>query len=213
MVFECITNRGGYLYSLLKNSEKLSVSLLLPLQILLIYTYIFSLGDTLENWDVKYCFSMPLLRGVADMSLGIMLAYLNTNKRIINYKSVLFNVLSVLSLCLFVVLLFLEETCDKYVLILLPIIILALVEPDSWLYKVFDNKRFAFLGEMSFLIYVVHWGYVYLYGRIVYRMLSSCFGNVPMVINILIFVIGLTLSAYLFKKGVDYVTSLVTKKQ
>lgn len=69
---------GGGLYALLKYNKSLAVNIILPVFILLSYTYIFGMQKSIECWN-KCIFYVPMLRGLADMSIGIMAAKMSSH--------------------------------------------------------------------------------------------------------------------------------------
>ena len=75
---------GGILYALLKWNSRFTISIILPLSALFYYTYIFNEGDCVEYWGADGFIYHPLLRGVADMSIGIVCWHIFSRINIFN---------------------------------------------------------------------------------------------------------------------------------
>lgn len=147
---------GGGLYALLKYNIKLSVNIILPIYVLLFYTYTFSTRDSIEYWD-KGIFYIPMLRGLADMSIGIITAKLALNILPRIQKSrLLFDIISVISFILFLTVFCTSKTYDKYTIILIPIVILNCINKNGILHRIFDRKNFSQLGGLTYEMYLLH---------------------------------------------------------
>ena len=59
----------------------MSIRLIFPLTTLLFFSYAFNYGhgDGLEQWRAVGAFPMPMVRGIADIALGVMLGYIIFN--------------------------------------------------------------------------------------------------------------------------------------
>ena len=90
------------LYWLLMHLPKRYVAYILSTIVIGVYVFVFLLWDgTMEIWTYKSIFYMPLWRGIADMSVGILLGMImgkgNVNKWIDTHK-VCFNMLGIVAL-------------------------------------------------------------------------------------------------------------------
>lgn len=147
---------GGFLYSLLCYNQKLATNIVLPLLALFFYTYIFGQQDSIESWG-KIPFYIPMFRGISDMSLGILVGKLSEKVVIRGSKSlIVYNIVSLICLLLIMIIIFQEKTYDKYVLILMPILIMNCVNEGGILRKLLNRKLFIFLGDLTFEIYLLH---------------------------------------------------------
>lgn len=147
---------GGGLYALLKYNKRLTINIILPLCTLLFYTYIFSKRDSIECWD-KGIFYIPMFRGLADMSIGIMTAKLSLKILPgIKKSSLLFDIISVISFILLLVVFYINKTYDKYVIIFIPLLILNCVNNKGFLYRLLNQKWFSQLGGITYEMYLLH---------------------------------------------------------
>lgn len=147
---------GGGLYALLKYNKPLAVNIILPLYILLFYTYTFGKQPSIECWE-KDVFYLPMQRGLADMSVGIMTAKLSSH--ILSWGGVklkLFNGIALLSLLFTIAIMTLPANEDKYCLVFIPIFLLNSINHKGFIHKIFDHKIFSYLGGMTFEMYLLH---------------------------------------------------------
>ena len=169
---------GGFIYSLLKFNHKLTLSLLLPLSCVLVYSYIFAQGKqtSIEHWECIGPFLIPLWRGFAGIGLGVITLYVFQKKTesFRSYKTLL-NVLSIISFVFILLLIFCKYQNDAYILIFAPILIFALLFEDSWLNRIFQSKLWAILGGISYEMLLVHMAIrspLIYYG--IYKWMSPC---------------------------------------
>lgn len=146
---------GGGLYALLKYNKPLAVNIVLPMFILFTYTYIFGKQKSIESWS-KGVFYMPMLRGLADMSIGIMTAKLSSHILLSGVKLKLFNVAALFSFLFTIVIMTIPETEDKYCLVFIPIFLLDSINPKGLIHKTFNHKIFSALGGITFEMYLLH---------------------------------------------------------
>ena len=150
---------GGLLYSLLRNYPKQSITLIIPVACLWIYGYFFPPGQlvSIERWNSPSGLSMPILRGFADMGLGILLYYVFLRKK--EYFSLhhrLWDILSIISLGFFILLLLFKVQKDVYAIFFLPFFIVELMNEKSCWNKWFSSKFWLFLGGISYEMLLVH---------------------------------------------------------
>ena len=77
----------------------------------------------------------------------------------IERRSTLINVLGIISLLIFVALLFTQEALDKYTIITIPWLLLASVMDHSWLNATLNKIKFDFfswIGRYTLYIYCIH---------------------------------------------------------
>lgn len=150
---------GGIIYAILNNNRHLAISIILPLIVLLTYTYILSYNNGgLEMWGNKYCFHIPLWRGIAGLSLGCLLARFHEIKLqnpTICKKRIL-NLLCIMSLIGSIYVAFSKTHNDRYALFFYSIIILCCFTPDTIVNKLLRSSIWNYFGELSFEMLLVH---------------------------------------------------------
>ena len=98
-----------------------------------------------------------MFRGLADMSIGIMTAKLSLKILPgIKKSSLLFDIISVISFILLLVVFYINKTYDKYVIIFIPLLILNCVNNKGFLYRLLNQKWFSQLGGITYEMYLLH---------------------------------------------------------
>ena len=150
---------GGILYSLLKYNRHLMVNVLLPLYVLFFYTYIFNKQDSIECWE-REVFYIPMLRGLADMSVGIIWGKFSfyALSKISNGggKIKIFNAVSLISLALLLFAFYNKTTFDKYCLVFIPLILLNCICKEGILNRIFSGSISQSLGGITYEMYLLH---------------------------------------------------------
>lgn len=150
---------GAIIYALLKNYHRQAITFFIPLACLIIYGYIFPQGkeQRIECWETINGFSMPIVRGIADMGTGVLLyrIFIQKNATIMAHCRLL-NWLSTISLVFIVMLMMLQEYRDAYIIVFMPVFILGLLNVDSWWNSVFKSRIWLFLGGLTYEMLLVH---------------------------------------------------------
>ena len=184
------------IYSLLKNYGRHVLQFIMPTTCIAIYTLLFSLGDerTFEHWETIYGLNMPLLRGIADMSVGVLLSHiLYTRKSFFIHHIRKVNISSILC-CIFIfIILYVEKQDDAYMLLFIPPFIVGLFCENSLLNKWFTGTVWHFLGGLSYEMYLMH---IVIRGILRYTGLSQLSSYLLIVIYLTLVII----SAYLLKQ-------------
>ena len=151
---------GFLLYGLLDYNKQLTLKVLLPFSILLGFTYLFSKGDSAENFSKFNALSFPLLRGFLEMGTGVLLySFIQELMPMLQRRKVLVMVLSLAAIAVFVIMVLAEKSLDGYLIIVIPLLLLGVLTPDSLLQKAYGccpTKRLAALGTFSLEAYLIH---------------------------------------------------------
>ena len=205
---------GAFVYALLRFDKRLTVSIILPMIVLVGYTYIFSMDKRgrIDSFDLHGGIYTPMLRGVCGMSLGVVLGYIFVLKKqyIQCVKTWVIDALGMISLCLFLIFAIFptSQSYDRYLLIIVPFLLLACFVEKSLFNKLFENKCWAILGGCSWQMLVYH-------GRIIiplYVLLKTAFKfAIPLWLDLLLFsIVCVGVSAF-FKMLVPKITLIVRK--
>lgn len=152
---------GALLYPLCKNWPHISIPALLPSLFLFSMTYLLNIGDgRLECSRVIGPFDCSLLRGLSEMSLGILAAVFWERKAdaVMNSRGGrgLVNALSLLSILGILTLVFIQANYDRYVLLFAVFVIVGCMDPRCILSRIPGAHVWNYLGSLSFEIYLVH---------------------------------------------------------
>lgn len=189
---------GILLYSLLAYNRKLALYVLLPFGIIGIYTLIFGNGLHIvdlfatEN-PLPGAVFLPLARGIADMGLGILLAALWENPAW-KVSAIPLDIAAIAaSIVISAYGFFIKDFYEPHMVLLFSILVMALLNPESFLNKVFNGKVWLFLGGISYEMLLTHIPCRFL--------INYAYSFIPHYRNLwILFYIALTvLTAYLLK--------------
>ena len=191
---------GGYfLYFLISRFRSLATSFILPLLIIFSMTFLFNGRDSIEDFT-KYGFIYsPFMRGVAEMSIGIVLCAF-AHSRYCNFRSLsiyLSRLIDCISMAvlLFTFLCFLLPTAyDKYVLITYPVIILSAIRNRGILYRLFNTSIWNKLGGVTYQMFLIH----AVLGS-VFNNLAEALGIFRGIICFIVYSFVVTFLAFVFK--------------
>lgn len=150
---------GGILFAFLKNNERATVTIILPLIILFYLTYLFGYmkSETVEAWSVHGPISMVLWRGIIEMSIGVLLFHIQHFHPFIGkHSGLIFNCLTILSLVSILAIITMRPFRDKYIYIAVAILIYGCMREDSWLEKICHHALISNLGSLSLDMYLIH---------------------------------------------------------
>lgn len=154
---------GGFLlYGLLEYNERLTIKVLLPVGIIAGFNFLFSLNKlSIENWLAAGAVSLPLLRGVIDMGMGILLFdVIQRNLEWMKLKSKMITFLSLVSLGLFFIMTITQQPLDCLLVIIIPLMLLGILIPDAPLQSIYRRLPMTFLpqiGKLSLEMFLIHY--------------------------------------------------------
>lgn len=154
---------GGFLiYELLKRDESLFLKVISPLIIILTFSLLNSLGGGLENWNTVYGLYLPLLRGCAEISIGVILSkfintrYFNDITKKMNGHKIFTYLIEIISYILLMYLITFKTNYEMYSLFFISILICLANYSNSLTSKLFNNKIFGYFGGITYSMYVNH---------------------------------------------------------
>lgn len=151
---------GAIIYSLLKNCGHKAIAIIIPIMVLLGITYLTSYGDCGLIWREPLEGSpldCNLMRGVLEMGIGVLLAYLYEQKMVsFQNHTFIVNVGGLVGLMGIMLIALSHNNYDTIVLFLVPMLILGCVNTKSWMAKVFRGKAWTRLGGLSMYMYFIH---------------------------------------------------------
>ena len=141
---------GAILFSLLKSFGHKTISVILPLAVLLGITYLRSFGNCGLIWRPQLPgspFDCNLIRGIIEMGIGVILAYVyEIKKESFDRYNTLVNVLGLIGLAGMFLIVCAKRNYDTLSLFLIPMIIVACMQPETIYSKLFKNKVWSWLG-------------------------------------------------------------------
>lgn len=150
---------GGYLlYALLKKNKKDTIHILLPAIIIFTYSILLKEGKGLENWNTINGLYIPLLRGIADMSIGILVANaVNSEywKKLELHIKGLY-VIEIISYILLGILIMLETKYEMTCIIFISILIGATQIDNSLTNRLFNRRIIGNIALLTYPMYLNH---------------------------------------------------------
>lgn len=149
---------GGILYSLLRNFPRKAISLYIPLLCLFGFAFILDNGNhALQNQMNLFGVQSWMIRGLADMGLGIITAYvLQVKFAAFNKRSLYVNILGLLSLFGLFLMMIANGNYDYLAIFFVPLILCSTFIESSWFQKIFKHKIWNKLGGLSMYMYFIH---------------------------------------------------------
>ena len=159
---------GGFLlYGLLEYDGRLTTKVILPFGIIAGYTFLFTKNPaSVESWYALGPVSLPLLRGCADMGVGILLySLIQENPEWCSGKRTWLGVLSLLSLALFALMVISPKSYDGFLVIVVPMMLLGVLIPESPLsgfYRKWQPALLPRIGGLSLELYLIHYPIIHI---------------------------------------------------
>ena len=177
---------GAIIFSLLRNIGHKAIAIIFPLITLFGVTYLKSFGDCGLVWRSQLSGSpidCSLIRGLAEMSLGVLLAYIYEQKYTIldRYRHCV-SVMGLTGLIGMILIACSHNNYDTLSLFLIPMIILACMHPKTLFTIILRDKIWAQFGGMSMHMFFIHTFVATLYYIIASRI--SLMEELPLVISL-----------------------------
>ncbi len=201
---------GGILYSLLRNYNQKAISLIIPLLTFLGFNYMLMNGNhSLSPFCSSFIpgLNTGVVRGVSEMGLGILTAYIIERKidTIIQHIIVI-NLGGVLSVIGYILMFFANGNYDYLALFFIPIIIICCNLPCSLFQKAMSWWLFGWLGSLSMYMYFIH-----LFIAYIFWIWLNHFG-IPAFILVVAYLMSLIIAAYMLKISSEKLSSLLSQK-
>lgn len=194
---------GALLYSIVYTDRVKAIRIYLPILCWCVYSYLLKQGTgELEAWGVIACFPMTVLRGMADMGLGILVSCIFDKKKLIfsrNPSLLIINISSIIATLSYLGVIMAIEHYDEFTLLAAPVIIVSCFTPGSWLNKLPCNRLVAYLGGISLEMFMIHFP-IYK----VFEINNSLFIGIPKIGVVFLFLLIVIVLAAILHYANDY---------
>ena len=190
---------GGILYSLLHNFNQKAISLYIPLICLWGFPFILDNGNhAFQNQMNLFGIQSWMIRGVADMGLGVLTAYiLQVKFESFNRNKILVNSLGVISLFGLFLMTLAKENYDYLAIIFVPLIICSSFVFSSWFKRLFRGDVWGKLGELSMYMYFIHLFVASVYWILKGKIEFLCY--IQSGLLLILYLLAVVISAWLLK--------------
>ena len=148
---------GGIIYAILYCSKKVALGVVFPLFVLLAYTSILGINGSLEQFSSDWFITQSLLRGMAGMALGAVLAALNERySESLAKKRMVLDVACLLAVVVVCIVLFSVKHYDRFALLAFSVLIISCFVPSTLINRIFKSAIWVKLGGITFEMLLVH---------------------------------------------------------
>lgn len=153
---------SGYLiWGMLSCFKEKTINFLFSILIIFSILLLFEGSDSIENWTIHYGISFPILRGLFEMCFGVLIYNaIKSHSNELNNYSVLINVIAIISLVLYLLLMFTNNNYDIYIILFIPLLLFGCYINGSWINQFARScpfiKGISSFGKSSLYIYLIH---------------------------------------------------------
>lgn len=147
------------LYGVLKYLPQMVIFIILMIFPILYYGYSLLFEDgRAEMWNTFYGIYLPLIRGLADMSIGILIfnIYQTMCLKQIYKRRIVFRLIEALSFVAIIVLIMCPFNYDVITVIIMSVFVLAIVSEESVFEKIGKLRLFQWLSKYEYAIFLNH---------------------------------------------------------
>lgn len=194
---------SGVLHSMLKNYGEKSINLFFPVMSLFGFHYIIAEGLHISpEHSSFYWIHKGLIRGISEMSWGIIIAYMFEKWYLALTRHKIFvDIFGVVSIFGFMLIPFAVGNYDYLSLFFVPVIIVCSCTPNSIFQKLLKWNVWKVLGGLSMFMYFIHLFVAYIF------WIWLCSIGIPKNALVLMYLISVVIAAYLLKKISFFVTN------
>lgn len=151
---------GGLLYVLMKALNSRQLCIFLGILCMTVYTVIINnSAGCFEIWEVRNGIYIPYWRGIADMSVGVLVykIFEATRHKMLNRIYYWINILGVLSIVVIISLLFTSIYLDIYMVLFSAILIFVCFTQNNIFSRIFSFRIWSRLGGITYEMLLLHY--------------------------------------------------------
>ena len=148
---------GGLLYAILYEYKKIAISIIFPLFALITYTYLLGINGSIEQFAICGGVCQCLLRGMAGMAVGVMLAVFRERySESLAKRTLVLNISCLLAVIIVCIVMFSVKHYDRFALLAFSALIVSCFVPTTFINRLFSSSIWAKLGGITFEMLLVH---------------------------------------------------------
>lgn len=181
---------GGILYAVLHWNKNVALSIMFPLLVLFSYTYLMGFGGSLEQFANDGFISQSLLRGMAGMALGVVLAALKERySESLAKKRMVLDVACLLAVVVVCIVLFSVKHYDRFALLAFSVLIISCFVPSTLINRIFKSTVWAKLGGITFEMLLVHCPIIWVVNNLTRSIKLSPYGIIGLALVYIVIVL------------------------
>lgn len=181
---------GGILYAVLHWNKKVALSIVFPLLVLFSYTYLMGFGGSLEQFANDGFISQSLLRGMAGMALGTVLAaFKERYSESLEKRRVVLDIACLLAVVIMCIVLFSSKHYDRFALLAFSVLIISCFVPSTLISKMFKSTIWVKLGGITFEMLLVHCPIIWVVNNLTRSIKLSPYGIVALALVYIVMVL------------------------
>ena len=188
---------GGILYAVLHWNKKVALSIVFPLLVLFSYTYLMGFGGSLEQFANDGFISQSLLRGMAGMALGAVLAaFKERYSDSLEKKRVILDVVCLLAVVVVCIVLFSSMHYDRFALLAFSVLIISCFVPSTLINRIFKSSIWVKLGGITFEMLLVHCPIIWVVNNLTRSIELSTYGIIGLA---LVYIVTVMICSFALK--------------
>lgn len=203
---------GYIIFEILKKNEDTFIKIISPIFIVFTFSLLNYLGKGLENWNIMYGLYLPLLRGTAEMCIGILSAKFIESKyftQITDHKNICY-IIEILTYVFLSYIIICQNEFEIYSIVFIPILICIANNPSSISSKVFNRNIFGKVGKITYSMYVNHAIFIEVMALIYKKVFNK---NINMIVLIAIYLSSLIIYSIISRKLIMNIVNKYREKQ
>ena len=181
---------GGIIYAILYCSKKVALGVVFPLLVLLAYTSILGINGSLEQFSSDWFITQSLLRGMAGMALGAVLAAFKERfSESLEKKRIILDVACLLAVVIMCIVLFSSMHYDRFALLAFSVLIISCFVPSTLINRIFKSAIWVKLGGITFEMLLVHCPIIWVVNNLTRSIKLSPYGIVALALVYIVMVL------------------------
>lgn len=181
---------GGILYAVLHWNKNVALSIMFPLLVLFSYTYLMGFGGSLEQFANDGFISQSLLRGMAGMALGAVLAAFKERfSESLEKRRVVLDIACLLAVVIMCIVLFSSKHYDRFALLAFSVLIISCFVPSTLINRIFKSSIWVKLGGITFEMLLVHCPIIWVVNNLTRSIKLSPYGIVALALVYIVMVL------------------------
>lgn len=181
---------GGILYAVLHWNKKVALSIVFPLLVLFSYTYLMGFGGSLEQFANDGFISQSLLRGMAGMALGAVLAAFKERfSESLEKRRVVLDIACLLAVVIMCIVSFSSKHYDRFALLAFSVLIISCFVPSTLINRIFKSSIWVKLGGITFEMLLVHCPIIWVVNNLTRSIKLSPYGIIGLALVYIVIVL------------------------